>query len=148
LQLKSTCKLVKISLDKRRIWLISIVLLTLGAVAAWAFFPRVDPLKKQLVGPWHAIQLTEESEPLATDLDPVCLQFNADDSYSFWSTLNYFECGKFDTKNQKLIISPEPIDTNRTTTQRSMDFTFLGQDTLELYMLEVGKPRTMTMVRE
>ena len=100
-----------------------------------------------LVGNWHAFEVTEEGEPLGVDPAVIRLQILPGNRYAFESTLNYREAGH-------CTIDPPYLYTTDTTATDQEEKVVrilnpIPQDSLFLLMQEEdGSKRTLRMVRE
>ncbi len=98
-----------------------------------------------LVGQWQAVQLTEEGDSLAVNLNEIRFQFNADGSYQYESTLKLREYGHFRVDAPFLYTT----DTTRTLkTEKAVEISQFENDTMELLMNEAGKERRLVVVRQ
>ncbi|MFZ2898800.1 MAG: lipocalin family protein [Saprospiraceae bacterium] len=100
--------------------------------------------ERQLIGAWQAFEITEEGEPLLVKPEEVRFEFQADNTYSYQSTLNYKETGTFRINNNYLLTrelsgAKEP--------ERAVLIERLEADTLVLGMEEQGKKREVKLAR-
>lgn len=101
--------------------------------------------EEALHGQWSAVAITEEGSPLAVDPSLIRLQFLPNGMYAYQSTLNYKEAGSYFLESRYLYTR----DTlNQASTERAVQVLQLAADTLRLKMMDGGKERLMTLVRE
>lgn len=98
--------------------------------------------KERLTGHWQAVEANEEGRPLEVTPEEIQFWFYPDDTYTFNSTLNYREAGRYHLRNQYLIttdtLSPDAPE-------KVVEIMQLGPDTLTFRMMEAEKERTLTL---
>lgn len=96
----------------------------------------------QIIGSWQAVEVLEDGEPLKVNLSEINISFNANELYSFKSTLNYNEAGRYYIESPFLFTT----DTvNSASTEKTVEILLLTADSLHLKMSEGGKNRLMKM---
>lgn len=100
--------------------------------------------QEQLNGKWTAVQLTEEGDSLAVNLDEITLNFDAQNNYNYTSTLNYKEEGTYKL-NKNLLSTVDNLNPN--TIEKVVEITKLANDSLFIRMNEAGKERILVMTR-
>jgi len=81
--------------------------------------------QEQLNGKWTAVQLTEEGDSLAVNLEEISLKFDAQNNYNFTSTLNYREEGTYKL-NKNLLSTVDKLNPN--TDEKLVEITKLAND--------------------
>jgi len=101
--------------------------------------------EEQLHGRWVGVAVTEEGSPLAIDPSQIQLRFLTDQRYTYRSTLDYKEAGSYFIDANYLYTR----DTlNQASTEKAVELLKLKEDSLRIRMLEGGKERMLTLVRE
>lgn len=99
----------------------------------------------ELYGEWKIIELTEEGDSLAVDLNELGFQFKENGRYHFQSTLKYEEAGTYRLDGPFLFSTDT---TQESTTEKAVEILQLSGDTLILLMQEAGKDRSMILKKE
>ena len=104
-----------------------------------------QPVKTEdLRGQWQAVELTEEGDSLAVNLEEITLAFS-DLGYTFSSTLNYQEAGTYQL-DQNLLTTTDSL--NGTAGEKTVEIARLQNDSLFIRMNEAGKERRLVMIRK
>ena len=122
---------------KRNIFILFIFLLTVACN---------DNTKGLIAGQWSGIALVEEGDTLA--IDPSIIQFSFDPEksiYTYRSTLNYQEAGKYYIQSKYLVTTDTTTDKAE---EKSVEILNLQNDTLSLRMMDSNKERVLTFVKE
>lgn len=99
----------------------------------------------ELSGHWVAVSVTENDKPLSIDPEEIHFRFDAVHmAYNYQSTLNYKEAGSFFLEGNIL----HTLDTlNRASTEKIVSVVLLDDDSLKIFMVDQGNPRTLTLVK-
>lgn len=101
--------------------------------------------EEQLHGQWIGVSVTEQGTPLAIDPSQIQLHFMPDQRYTYRSTLDYKEAGSYFIDASYLYTR----DTlNQASTEKAVELLKLNEDSLRIRMMEGGKERMLTLVRE
>ncbi len=101
--------------------------------------------EEQLHGRWVGVAVSEEGSPLAIDPSQIQLHFLPDQRYTYRSTLDYKEAGSYFIDASYLYTR----DTlNQASTEKAVELLKLKEDSLRIRMMEGGKERMLTLVRE
>ncbi len=103
-----------------------------------------NPLQDAVIGNWKAALVTEEGEKLAVDTGEVKLSLQENGQYNYSSTLNYQEAGSWFLDDNLLFTN----DTIHKAGQKAVMILEVKKDTLVLKMVEKGKDRLLTLVKE
>ncbi len=98
-----------------------------------------------LVGRWQAAELKEEGKPIEVELDKIRFTFFDDQTYTYNSTLNYREAGRYELKSKYLYTT----DTlNRVSIEKVVEVVHLTTDTMVIRMEDDNKERLLTLAKE
>lgn len=107
---------------------------------------QVPITASELDGHWVAVEVTENEKPL--QVDPAEIHFRFDErsmAYNYQSTLNYKEAGSFFLNGNIL----HTLDTlNQASTEKIVSISLLSEDSLRIFMVDQGNPRTITLIKE
>ena len=104
-----------------------------------------EPEPLPLVGDWRAVSVTEQGDSLRLDPAEVSFTFGADNRYAFASTLRHREAGTWRYDRGFLIAR----DTTRADSpERVVAVEKMTADSLELRMMNEGRERLVTLLRE
>lgn len=107
------------------------------------FFSCQNDQPLPYAGTWQATELWETGQKMEVDtlMEKVVLNLNNDKSYSFISTLNKKESGKYRIKRKKIYIQSQEDLVNRQ--ERIMEIITLDKDSMHLKMTDNGKERVL-----
>lgn len=94
-------------------------------------------------GTWQAVELWEKGQKMEVDtlMEKVVLNLYNDKSYSFITTLNKKESGKYRIKKKKIYIQSKAELANKQ--ERIMEIITLTQDSMHLKMTDNGNERVL-----
>lgn len=116
--------------------IITLTLLVLTAACA------EDSKETALIGTWQAIQLIEEDSLLEMNVDEVKLSFDEHGSYTFKSTLDHMEAGKYRYLNNLIYLKDT---TQKNKEEIAVRLLTLSVDSLAIEMDESGKKRVLSL---
>ena len=105
-----------------------------------------DDTKALIDGQWSGIALVEEGDTVA--IDPSIIQFSFDHEksiYTYSSTLNYKEAGKYFIQSKYLVTTDTTSDNSE---EKSVEILDLQNDTLSLRMMDANKERILTLTKK
>ena len=113
------------------------------ALIQTTFFSCQNDQPLPYAGTWQAPELWETGQKMEVDtlMEKVVLNLNNDKSYSFISTLNKKESGKYRIKRKKIYIQSQEDQVNRQ--ERIMEIITLDKDSMHLKMTDNGKERVL-----
>lgn len=98
----------------------------------------------ELVGNWQAFEVLEEGELLPVNYKEIKFSFHADESYKYFSTLNYREAGSYFVEKPYLYTR----DTlNQASSEKAVEIIKLTPDSLFLKMNEGNKQRILKLAK-
>jgi hypothetical protein len=99
----------------------------------------------ELGGHWVAVSATERDKPLSINPEEIHFRFDPKQmAYNYQSTLNYREAGSFFLEGNIL----HTLDTlNLASTEKIVSISLLTSDSLRIFMVDNGNPRTLTLVK-
>jgi len=123
----------------RKVFVSMVVLILFFAVTACQ---KVE--NDLLPGVWQAVEVREEGEPLDVDVSTIRLHLDSNENYTFKSTLDYREAGKYYVQSNLLYT----LDTlNQASTEKAMEIVSLTSDSLLIKMNEAGKERLLKLTK-
>jgi hypothetical protein len=109
------------------------------------FFTSCQPYRQeQLIGTWQGVEIIEEGQPLDIDPGLIRLTFDNEKHYTYQSTLNYREAGRFSLQS-KFLFTTDTI--NRASSEKAVEILQLTPDSLFLKMSEAGRERIVKLVK-
>lgn len=100
-------------------------------------------LSDQLIGDWQGVVVYEDEVELGIDPQEVNLQFGSDGSYSFRSTLNHEQKGRYEL-NEAIYID---FFENNSAPANRVAAQLIHRDTLEIEMMEGDRERVLILSR-
>ncbi len=100
--------------------------------------------KKELLGAWQAVEVTEEGRVLNLNPSEINLNFNKDD-YEFNSTISYKEAGHYKLDG-KFLITKDSLNPSQDI--KKVEILSLSRDSLKLKMKEADKLRILKLKRK
>lgn len=100
--------------------------------------------ENQLVGKWQAAEALEEGKPLEVELPYINFEFRKDRTYTFHSTLNYEEKGRFYIDGGLLYTKDQ---LNPGSAEKAVEISLLTNDSLFLRMKSNEKSRILKLAR-
>ena len=97
----------------------------------------------ELLGTWQASLLIEEGDTVDVRLDDVSLLFESGGAYTYTSTLDYFEEGRFALDGDILETQP----TADSLSPQKVKVTTLDDSTLHFFMMDAGRRRQLEFRR-
>lgn len=118
---------------------------SLLVVAALFILPTCATYRlKDLTGQWQGALVLEEGDSLKIDPRIIRFEFDQNNSYRFFSTLNYRESGTFFLDHHSLVTT----DTlNQASTEKAVEIVTLTGDSLHLKMRDGGRERLLKLVK-
>lgn len=98
-----------------------------------------------LIGKWQAVQVSEQGDSMKLIPAEVGFHFMPNGRYSFNSTLNYKEAGRYSVQ-ENFLVAVDTIHTN--TKDRIVEIELLKADSLRLKMREGNKERQILLLKE
>lgn len=113
------------------------------AVFITTIFSACDAVDKgHIIGQWKAVSVEEDGEELAIDPAEIKFVFGSDDSYQYFSTLNYREAGSYYVEGNYLYTT----DTlNQGSMEKAVEIIEMSTDSLHLKMDDQGKERILKL---
>jgi hypothetical protein len=101
--------------------------------------------KRNLLGKWKGVSMTEEGDSLAIDPTLIRFEFMPKGKYAYQGTLNYAEAGDFYLDAFLLYTEDTTREDSR---EKAVEVQLLDKDSLHLRMIEKGKERILKMARD
>ena len=97
----------------------------------------------ELLGTWQASLLIEDGDTVDVRLDDVSLLFEPEGAYTYTSTLDYFEEGRFALDGDILETQPAADSLS----PQRVKVTTLDDSTLHFFMMDAGRRRQLEFRR-
>ena len=97
---------------------------------------------EDIIGNWQAFEVLEEGEPLLVNTQEIQFSFHEDESYEYFSTLNYREAGSYYIE-AKYLFTRDTI--NQASSEKAVEIVQLNLDTMILHMQESNKERILKL---
>ena len=98
-----------------------------------------------LVGKWTAVELLENNDSLAVNLDEIWFSFDENQQYSFHSTLNYNEAGTYEVVGD-LLYTTDTI--NEISQRKAVKLLELNENSLKIEMKVKKAVRILSLIKE
>ena len=101
--------------------------------------------ERMLEGNWSAVSLEEDQHPVELDLTGVGLTFSPGNLYQYTGTLNYREAGQYRLEDHYLFTT----DTLKSPAgEKAVEILLITPDTLQIRMMESGKERILSLLKQ